>query len=643
MIGVVLLLLFFNAFSYAQGSLCPPNIDFRLGNFTNWECRSGQVAVLNGVNTTTWTSTGPDPGRHQLIAPTNRELDDLGGFPKHRPGSSSYSVRLGSETAGHEADGLFYTFTISPSATRFSLLYHYAIVLQNPNHNVAEQPRFRAKIIDVQTDEEVDCVSFDFTASGTLPGFVPTTIGNAVYKDWTTVSVDLSAYIGRALRLEFITTDCTYQEHFGYAYVSVSSICNGSITGSLYCEGDPETNLVAPHGFQQYQWFTNSSFSQVLSTQQSVLINRNRVPVGSVLPVVITPFPGYGCVDTLYAIIGEAIRPASAAGPDKLSCSKQPSRLGLASNDDYSYSWSPAQLVSDPIIANPFTAYGLREATEFVVKVTSSSTGCVSFDTAVITPFLVDTAASVNGRLIYCTNEPITAQLLVDNPASTAQWFLNNEMIDGANTVDYRPSKIGSYRAEIRQNGCIDTSRQFVIRHAAVPKANFIVEKEIQCLNEPVVFTNRTTIEGSEPISYLWRFSDGDTLQREDALKAFRTNGIHTATIIATSGTDCVDSIQKQVMIIDDCNLVLPTAFTPNRDGKNDELRPFLPGAKGLKRFSIYNRWGNVVFNTSNEAEGWDGTYKGEPLPTGVYVWVLEYISKENKIVSKKGTVTLIR
>jgi gliding motility-associated-like protein len=87
----------------------------------------------------------------------------------------------------------------------------------------------------------------------------------------------------------------------------------------------------------------------------------------------------------------------------------------------------------------------------------------------------------------------------------------------------------------------------------------------------------------------------------------------------------------------------VPTAFTPNGDGLNDELIPHLGGTKGLKRFSVYNRNGSIVFSTTREGEGWDGTYKGIKLDSGVFVWILEYISGDDQPAIEKGTITLIR
>jgi gliding motility-associated-like protein len=64
---------------------------------------------------------------------------------------------------------------------------------------------------------------------------------------------------------------------------------------------------------------------------------------------------------------------------------------------------------------------------------------------------------------------------------------------------------------------------------------------------------------------------------------------------------------------------------------------------KSLKRFSIYNRSGNLVFATTKDGEGWDGTYKGRAVDTGVFVWMIEYITTDNKPAMEKGTITVVR
>jgi gliding motility-associated-like protein len=637
-------LFFIHTKVYTQASLCPPNIDFKLGNFTNWECLSGVVTGMAGVNTITWLGSVPDPSRHQIIPTTSQEVDQYGNFPIHCPNAATPSVKLGSSKAGHEADGLVYTFTIPATATKFSLLYQYAIVLQNPGHQVHEQPRFRARIIDVLSNQEVNCVSFDFTSSGSLPGFQQSTIlSSVIYKDWTAVSVDLSIYAGREIRVEFITSDCVFQEHFGYAYINISSVCNGAIMGSNYCEGDSTTLLTAPFGFASYQWFSNNSFSNQIGNTQSLQLRLHSTPVGSTLPVIIHPYPGYGCTDTLYATIGTVQRPLADAGPDIASCSKQQTMLGSINNAAYEYSWSLPQLLSDPIASNPSVIAPLLAPTDFIVKTTDLLTGCFASDTVTVTPIVLDTATIAAGELLYCPRETPMVSLGVTNTAAEVQWYRGNAPIAGATAFTYEPVSDGAYWAQIKQSGCIDTTRQYVLRQSPLPKTDFVINRGIQCINKPVQFLNRTTIANNEPVNYEWRFSDGASDTNTDTEKSFSMLGEHTVTLIATSGADCADTVQKNIVVVSSCDPALPTAFTPNRDGKNDIFKPLLMAAKGLKRFVVYNRWGNIVFATTRENDGWDGTNKGVPLQPDVFVWTLEYINADNKTVVEKGTVTLIR
>jgi gliding motility-associated-like protein len=98
-----------------------------------------------------------------------------------------------------------------------------------------------------------------------------------------------------------------------------------------------------------------------------------------------------------------------------------------------------------------------------------------------------------------------------------------------------------------------------------------------------------------------------------------------------------------QIFVLKKPGYYLPTAFTPNGDGLNDVVRPYVIGMKGLKSFSIYNRGGNLIFHTTKTGEGWDGTYKGEKQVPAVYVWILEYFDSDNKVVLAKGALTLIR
>ncbi len=625
-----------------QTFACPVNLDFESGNFTNWECRTGQVFDQAGTNTIQWNSSGaPSSNRHEIIA-ASTQLDQYGFFPQQCPNGSRYSVKLGNSTGGHEAEGISYTYQIPANDSTFSLLYYYAVVLQAPSHTASQQPRFRARITDVADGSEISCVSFDFTASGSLPGFkVSPVSGLVLYKDWTPISVDLSKYAGRTVQIEFITSDCTFQQHFGYAYIDVGSSCNGTIAGSTYCEGDSAIKVTAPYGFQSYQWFANSGFTQVISTAQTLVLDSGNV--GSVFPVIITPYDGFGCLDTLYATIGRAPKPVSNAGPDKVLCNKVPTQLGTNGIQGYSYSWSPADFVSDPTAAAPYTVPVIISPLQLTVRTTDIASGCFSLDSALVTPIVVDTASAISGKQAYCPGEPIAAFLSVTNASTQVQWYQNSSPLSGSTGFTYQPLSFGTYWARLFQNGCIDTTRRYVIASAPVPKASFTVDKELQCLDKPIHFNSTSTINSNEPLTYVWKLSDGSSFGGQTILKSFPAIGQYAISLVVTSASNCMDSTMRTVAISSLCSPVVPTAFTPNRDGKNDVFKPYLVGIKMVKRFVVYNRYGNIVFSSTSPNAAWDGTYKGAALDTGVYVWLLEYIDDDDKAVLQKGTVALIR
>jgi gliding motility-associated-like protein len=88
--------------------------------------------------------------------------------------------------------------------------------------------------------------------------------------------------------------------------------------------------------------------------------------------------------------------------------------------------------------------------------------------------------------------------------------------------------------------------------------------------------------------------------------------------------------------------LDVPNAFTPGNNGVNDQLKVIRRGSATLKYFSIYNRWGNKVYESSNIDEGWNGNYKGTPQPMGVYVYMVEAYTNTGSKFYKQGNVTLL-
>ena len=89
--------------------------------------------------------------------------------------------------------------------------------------------------------------------------------------------------------------------------------------------------------------------------------------------------------------------------------------------------------------------------------------------------------------------------------------------------------------------------------------------------------------------------------------------------------------------------IYVPNAFTPNGDGRNDIFRPIPVGISVFKYFRVFNRYGQLMFQTTQPKQGWDGTYNGGPALQGTYVWEVDGIDYQGKTISKKGTVILLR
>jgi gliding motility-associated-like protein len=97
------------------------------------------------------------------------------------------------------------------------------------------------------------------------------------------------------------------------------------------------------------------------------------------------------------------------------------------------------------------------------------------------------------------------------------------------------------------------------------------------------------------------------------------------------------------VKTIKNVDIFVPTAFSPNRDGKNDYLRPILLGVRDFRYFRVFNRVGQLIFETKKPLPGWDGLFKGVEQPTQTVVWMLEGVGIDGVTYTRKGTTVLVR
>ena len=107
---------------------------------------------------------------------------------------------------------------------------------------------------------------------------------------------------------------------------------------------------------------------------------------------------------------------------------------------------------------------------------------------------------------------------------------------------------------------------------------------------------------------------------------------------------DCVSPLSEiKIKVFDSTIIYVPNAFSPDNDGLNDQFRVIVQGKLKSYHISLFNRFGNVVYSARDINTGWNGTVKGEPAPSGVYVYVITGLSYENKNIQQKGIITLLR
>lgn len=142
--------------------------------------------------------------------------------------------------------------------------------------------------------------------------------------------------------------------------------------------------------------------------------------------------------------------------------------------------------------------------------------------------------------------------------------------------------------------------------------------------------------------SYFWRFGDGDSSELESPSHIFPATGAYDVCLTAINDQGCPDDTCINVQSLVRPLIDVPSAFTPGRNGINSTIKVEGFGIVSLK-WTIYNRWGQKVFETNNRKTAWDGTYQGAPQPVDVYTYTLEATFSDGSRTKKTGDITLLR
>jgi gliding motility-associated-like protein len=288
-------------------NICPPNVDFEFGNPSYWNYAVGTCSPGAPTYTYIWTGVGYNPWRrHELayngmVCPGHANkysgstvVDYYGGFPV--VGAGNYSMRIGSDTVLYCTERATYYIRVPAGSTNYSLVYKYAVVMQDPGHASTQQPRFEVNAFDSASSSPISCAQYSYVA-GALPGFLISTVETDVYYHaWATSSINLSGLGGTTVRIDFTAGDCSAGGHWGYGYLDMTCGLFGINTVSC---NDTNVTLTAPSGFAVYAWYDSATFSPLLGSTQSITLPMPPLP--TTYAVIITPYTGFGCPDTLYS------------------------------------------------------------------------------------------------------------------------------------------------------------------------------------------------------------------------------------------------------------------------------------------------------------------------------------------------------
>jgi gliding motility-associated-like protein len=165
------------------------------------------------------------------------------------------------------------------------------------------------------------------------------------------------------------------------------------------------------------------------------------------------------------------------------------------------------------------------------------------------------------------------------------------------------------------------------------------------CPEDSAFFKNQSI---GNIVSYLWNFQNGNTSHIRDPFPQkypiLLAENSYPVSLVVQNDLGCFDTAVKDIRVLKSCYIAVPNAFTPNGDGLNDFLYPLDAFKADKLNFKVYNRLGQLIFESHDWTQKWDGTVKGEPQDAGIYVWTLEYnLIDTGKHIFKKGSSVLIR
>ena len=331
------------------------------------------------------------------------------------------------------------------------------------------------------------------------------------------------------------------------------------------------------------------------------------------------------------------------AGPDQAICMGETATLNAASStSNLSFSWNNGVLNN--------TAFSSQATAEYVVTATSSNGLCIASDTVIVTVNPSPSAAVIPSVTSGCA--PLTVLFNhTGTDCTSAVWtFSDGRVISGCGNQSVTFDSPGCYglSLEVTSGAGCTASADFdsIVCVSASPTASFLPVPVNLNEENPTTTMVNNSVGGSQ---YEWNFGDNTIISTLfDPAHSYSPGSFDSYTIrlTVTNEDGCSDVAYGMVYMEGGSTYYVPNTFTPDGNEFNQVFRPVFTSGFDLAdyNFKVFNRWGEIVFESNDAETGWDGTYHGQLALEGIYTWRIEYgslWSSEREIIH--GHVNLLK
>jgi len=297
-------------------------------------------------------------------------------------------------------------------------------------------------------------------------------------------------------------------------------------------------------------------------------------------------------------------------------------------------------------LQNPSHKYG-APGTYNVTLTVNSINGCPSSATGTVYVLPSPTAAFLQNSIVICSGGTVTFTDASSVDAVQWNWnFGDGSAYTGSDPPTHIYSNQGIYNVSLTVENALgckdDTTILAAVDVNLRPGANFQISP-----TENIIYGTEVSLENFSINynSWIWDFGNGKLDSTNfNATAVYADPGVYTITLYAIYGPGCLDSMSIGITVNDIDAIYVPNAFTPNGDNINDVFFVYGNGLIEFK-FDIFDRWGQVIFESTDFKKGWDGTIKGKKAEDGVYTYRISYRknSSPNDQHTKTGTLLLLK